>query len=87
MQVLEELDEDITAQTEDTVGPVTVNFTADDVAGPGFCAATVTFPAEVSREESTMALSCVALMTVVGNWMPFQSTVEPVSKLLPATIS
>src|SRR5256885_4805646 len=70
-------------------GLFTVNVRAPEVPPPGAGVITVTcgVPAAATSAAAMAAVSCVALTKTVVRAAPFQLTVEPLTKLLPLTVS
>src|SRR3989454_1016756 len=70
------------------MGLSTGNVCAAEVPPPGVGVNTVTcgVPAVAMSAAVIAAVSCVALMTVVVRVLPFQRTVEPLTKLAPFTV-
>jgi hypothetical protein len=70
-------------------GPAAVMGNADalDDVPPGFTTVMLTLPCVAIRLAVTAAVSCVALTSVVGSAVPFQSTVAPERKPVPLTVS
>src|SRR2546426_72256 len=70
------------------MGLLTGNVCAAEVPPPGAGVNTVTcgVPAVAMSAAGIAAVSCVALMTVVVRVLPFQRTVEPLTKLAPFTV-
>jgi hypothetical protein len=66
---------------------VIVKFRALDAAPPGFITVTEAVPALVRSVAGIAAVSWVAPTKVVLRFVPFQSTTEPFTKLLPVTVS
>ena len=66
--------------------PVIVKVRAFDTAPPGFCTVTEALPA-AAISAVIAAVSWVALTKVVVRFAPFQRTTEPLTKLLPFTVS
>ena len=67
--------------------PVIVKVRALETAPPGFCTVTEALPAAAMSAAVIAAVSCVALTKVVVRFAPFQRTTEPLTKLLPFTVS
>ena len=67
--------------------PVIVKVRALDTAPPGFCTVSEALPAAAISAAVSAAVSWVALTKVVGRFAPFQRTTEPLTKLLPFTVS
>jgi len=69
--------------------PVILNATGADVPPPGAGVETVTFaePAVAMSLAKIDAVNCVALPNVVVRGLPFQFTLELLTKLVPVTIS
>jgi hypothetical protein len=67
---------------------LTVNVCAVDVPPPGVGFTTVTdaVPAVTTREDGTVAVSCVEETNVVVSAVPFQFTVEPETKFVPVAV-
>lgn len=70
-----------------TVGPLIGNFTAVEIAAPGFWTAILALPAVATRLESINAVICVALMNPVPSGEPFHMTTEPLTNPVPFTVS
>src|SRR5438874_1040926 len=70
-------------------GLLTVKVCAAEVPPPGVGVTTVTcgVPAAATSAAAMAAVSCVALTKVVVRAVPFQRTVEPLTKLVPVTVS
>ena len=64
-----------------------VKVRALDTAPPGFCTVTEALPAAAISAAGIAAVSWVALTKVVVRFAPFQRTTEPLTKLLPFTVS
>ena len=64
-----------------------VKVRALDTAPPGFCTVTEALPAAAISAAVIAAVNCVALTNVVVRFAPFQRTTEPLTKLLPFTVS
>jgi len=69
------------------VGPTTVNVVADEETALEFQTVTFDDPAEASWVLVTAAVSEVALPYVVVSGVEFHITVEPLTKLVPVTVS
>ena len=67
--------------------PVIVKVRALDTAPPGFCTVTEALPAAAISAAVIAAVSWVALTKLVVRFAPFQRTTEPLTKLLPFTVS
>ena len=67
--------------------PVIVKVRALEIAPPGFCTVTEAVPAAAMSAAGIAAVSWVALTKVVVRFAPFQRTTEPLTKLLPFTVS
>ena len=69
-------------------GTVMVNVTALDVPPPGggFTTVTEAVPGDATCAAVTVAVSCVEETKAVVNAVPFQRTVEVVTKLVPFTV-
>ena len=72
--------------TEAMVGPVTVNAIPPDVA-PALATVTLTGPATANWTLETAAVSDVELENMVASGVRPQYTVEPLTKLVPVTVS
>ena len=64
-----------------------VKVRALDTAPPGFRTVTEALPATAISAAGIAAVSWVALTKVVVRFAPFQRTTEPLTKLLPFTVS
>jgi hypothetical protein len=64
-----------------------VNVWAFDALCPGLTTVTEAVPSSARSVAGTEAVSCVELTNVVVRAVPFQSTVEPLTKLAPLTVS
>ena len=70
-------------------GPAAVTGNAEALDGvpPGFTTVMLALPGVRIRLAVTAAVSCVALTSVVGSAVPFQSTVAPERNPVPLTVS
>ena len=76
----------IPVHTSRLIAPI-VKVRALDTAPPGFCTVTEALPAAAISAAGIAAVSWVALTKVVVRFAPFQRTTEPLTKLLPFTVS
>src|SRR5437867_8838413 len=69
------------------LGPVMVNVATFEATGAGLTTRTVAVPTVAMSAAAMAAVTWVGSTTVVGRALPFHSTVAPVAKPLPSTVS